>query len=128
MPLTNKSSRSEYNRRYYLENSGKNRQRRKVGPTPNQDLSGKHRVDVNALLDKQHGKCALCSAELNGSFHVDHDHGCCPGVRSCGACVRGILCQSCNFMEGWLSKAMRLGLVTAASGPLAEYMSRRVRP
>jgi hypothetical protein len=32
----------------------------------------------------------------NGGFHVDHDHACCPGTRSCGKCIRGMLCNRCN--------------------------------
>lgn len=31
---------------------------------------------------------------------VDHDHACCPGDRSCGKCIRGLLCVSCNFVLG----------------------------
>jgi len=30
------------------------------------------------------------------SLHVDHDHNCCNGVKSCGKCVRGIICNRCN--------------------------------
>lgn len=31
---------------------------------------------------------------------IDHDHKCCPGHRSCGSCVRGIVCRSCNLLYG----------------------------
>lgn len=45
--------------------------------------------------------CAVC-----GSFEglsVDHDHKCCPQkTRSCGKCVRGVLCRKCNWAEGLL--------------------------
>lgn len=52
----------------------------------------------NALLAAQDGRCASCGTdEPNGNgWHVDHDHACCPGERSCGECIRGILCGNCN--------------------------------
>lgn len=49
--------------------------------------------------------CRICSATDSGvkdrDFHIDHDHACCPERgRSCGKCVRGILCYGCNVGLG----------------------------
>lgn len=57
-----------------------------------------------AILSRQDGCCAIChSAEpggRTGRWMVDHDHKCCPGVKSCGRCVRGLLCVRCNLGLG----------------------------
>lgn len=54
------------------------------------------------ILECQGGVCAICSclpsSERNhgkSKLSVDHDHSCCPG-KSCGKCVRGLLCNYCN--------------------------------
>lgn len=55
-------------------------------------------AEYNAILMRQ-GGCAICHKspiEDKRAFHVDHDHNCCSGVKTCGKCVRGILCHSCN--------------------------------
>lgn len=36
--------------------------------------------------------------------NVDHNHSCCPGRKSCGKCVRGILCRRCNRVLGLLNE------------------------
>lgn len=58
-----------------------------------------------ALLDAQGGACAICRVATptdirTDRFHVDHDHRCCPGKRSCGNCNRGLLCHACNTALG----------------------------
>jgi hypothetical protein len=57
------------------------------------------RESYEAMLQNQDNKCPICGVELNedARVQVDHDHGCCPGARkTCGACVRGIICGLCN--------------------------------
>lgn len=49
------------------------------------------------------GGCLICGSQLPrgvGRWHVDHDHACCSGHYSCGACVRGVLCSPCNMGLG----------------------------
>lgn len=58
------------------------------------------------LVSQQGGGCGICGVSEADSSHplvVDHDHGCCPGARSCGRCVRGILCRACNVGIGLLN-------------------------
>ena len=55
------------------------------------------------LLESQGGRCAICNSDEpggRGRWHVDHDHSCCDRPRSCGECVRGLLCARCNPMIG----------------------------
>lgn len=56
--------------------------------------------DFEAILAAQDGGCAICGSPEPGGrwaqWSVDHDHACCSGIKSCGECVRGILCYMCN--------------------------------
>lgn len=51
------------------------------------------------MLAEQGGGCAICGEQCptGRMLAVDHDHRCCPDyVKTCGKCVRGLLCVSCN--------------------------------
>jgi len=72
--------------------------------------------DYERMYREQDGKCGICRKPGRGAtkpvkgqdphrLAVDHDRRCCSGDRSCGRCVRGLLCSSCNaklgFYELW---------------------------
>lgn len=55
--------------------------------------------------------CDVCGERLrrNGSGgkhqgQVDHDHACCPSSKSCGNCVRAIVCNLCNSTAGAIER------------------------
>ena len=64
----------------------------------------------NAMAAKQGGGCAVCGQSPRGTglnqkrLHVDHDHSCCSGKKkTCGRCLRGLLCSNCNIAMGLLN-------------------------
>lgn len=96
----NREHRAEYMRAYYaankdriLANAAVSRLTSEYGLSPER---------LEEILVAQDGCCYLCGEPLdleakgNGKFHIDHDHSCCRGRKSCGSCVRGLACKKCN--------------------------------
>lgn len=67
------------------------------------------REQLEKMYQKQKGKCKICKAKLSRlKICVDHDHKCCPGSRSCGQCVRGLLCRNCNNGIAFLQESIKV--------------------
>lgn len=62
------------------------------------------------MLEAQHGVCAICFQVDNKGkrLSVDHDHRCCPQTKSCGKCVRGLLCHKCNMAIAFLHDNIKI--------------------
>ena len=56
-----------------------------------------------AMLEMQGNGCAICRTQEPGGhgWCIDHDHACCDTPsKSCGKCVRAVLCTRCNSALG----------------------------
>lgn len=79
--------------------------------------------DYDRMFNQQNGVCGICSYKPKEyeDLCIDHDHKCCPLTKgyhkSCGKCVRGLLCHGCN---------MRLGQMESEFFTKSlEYLSRK---
>jgi hypothetical protein len=63
------------------------------------------------MIAAQMGSCAMCHEPFVAGqlIHVDHDHTCCQKkLESCGECVRGLLCHTCNIALGHIERRLAL--------------------
>jgi hypothetical protein len=109
-------------------------QRASTRITENAYRHGISAQELLALVDQQGSRCAICTADLVDdarSWHVDHDHSCCPNTsgdrgrnrkRGCGLCIRGILCANCNVGIGMFNDS------PVALRAAAAYLERFTSP
>jgi hypothetical protein len=74
----------------------------------------------DGLLAAQGNACGMCRAPFGEDqpVFIDHDHACCPAERtSCGQCVRGLLCLSCNTALGHIERKYDLARAYLDSPP-----------
>lgn len=99
----------EKNRSWYASNPGKNaeyarrwaqKNRARVRESHLLRTYGLTQEDYDHMLESQGGVCAICKRTSTRNLAVDHDRSCCSGDKSCGKCVRALLCPRCNTCLG----------------------------
>jgi Recombination endonuclease VII len=74
------------------------------------------------LLAIQEHACAMCREPFadGQQVFIDHDHACCPDrKRTCGNCVRGLLCLRCNTGLGYVERMQTLAQAYLDAPPAA---------
>lgn len=92
--ISERKRRKEYSRRVY--DPAKNREEKLVR------YFKMTQTDYDKMFSEQGNACLICKSKTSGKkgFAIDHDRNCCPGIKTCGNCVRGILCSYCNVGLG----------------------------
>lgn len=111
-PEKEKANHRERSRRYRerhpdrVRASGRAYEEKNRGAIRDRQLRKAYNITLEqyrAMLDDQRGVCLICGLpDENKNLAVDHDHNCCPGRKSCGKCIRGLLCSKCNQAIGLL--------------------------
>ncbi len=72
------------------------------------------------MLEAQGFACAMGGEpfEDGDQICIDHDHGCCEDEKqSCGGCLRGLLCVSCNTALGIIERKYAIARAYLDSRP-----------
>ena len=77
----------------------------------NYEYKKKYKIDLdiyNKVLEEQNGVCYICKGTWSKVLVVDHDHDCCSEEKTCGNCLRALLCGSCNAGLGWFKHDIKI--------------------
>lgn len=109
-PEPKRAAMREYNQQNAERLNETKRAARKADPERHraQDLKKNFKItlaDYYAKLEAQCGVCAICGCLPDdkrnyprNNLAVDHDHQCCDvNGKSCGECIRSLLCMGCNM-------------------------------
>ena len=99
---TCKKCHTAYVTKYYNDRPDKKAEKNRMNTFYKPNYIAHHLTEeqYNKMLNLYNGKCHSCKDRA--ATNIDHDHSCCSGQRSCGKCVRGILCSQCNTALGLL--------------------------
>ena len=119
MTATNMANRREYNRLHGHRESPESR--KKSNRKYRIASYGLTHEQFDRLLAAQQHACGMCHEpfEEGQLVHVDHDHACCRKKnRSCGKCIRGLLCHTCNIALGHIERRYAMARAYLDSPPV----------
>lgn len=97
--------------------------------TRHNNLHTRHRITENkwnSIWEYQKGLCRMCNESLIDDLRVsvDHNRNCCDKDTSCGNCIRGLVHQQCNVIEGYVKALQeKLGVVPLFYTNVQSYQS-----
>lgn len=98
----NKEKELSRNAKYHRDNKEKIARRRR---------NTRHGITQEWFDEKvksQDNRCAICKKEFVDTPHIDHNHKCCPKLRSCDKCRRDLLCTTCNVLVGMAQESVEV--------------------
>jgi len=119
MTATNMANRREYNRLHGHRESAESR--KKSNRKYRISSYGLTQEQFDRLLDAQQHTCGMCHEQFEEGqlIHVGHDHACCRAKnRSCGECIRGLLCHICNIALGHIERRYAMARAYLDSPPV----------
>ena len=118
MTATNMANRRDYNRLHGHRESPESR--KKSNRKYRISSYGLTQEQFDRLLAVQWHACGMCHGPFREGqlIYVDHDHACCRGKnRSCGKCIRGLLCHTCNIALGHIERRYEMARAYLDSPP-----------
>ena len=119
MSAMNMANRREYDRVHGNRESPESR--KKSNRKYRISCYGLTQKQFDGLLAAQQHACGMCHEpfEEGQLVHVDHDHACCRKKnRSCGKCIRGLLCHTCNIALGHIERRYEMARAYLDSPPV----------
>jgi hypothetical protein len=104
---------------YKRRAKGKPMDDRKDGPQKYIKIKQYYKLTKEQYDEMAKNGCYICASKE--FLHVDHDHACCLGKKTCGKCIRGIVCASCNQNLGQLEKGT-IALVNELKPKMYQYL------
>ena len=101
----------EYSKSHYAQNTQYYKDKAKKNRKPIWEQHGLTTMEWQTLWNNCGGKCQICGEDATV---IDHDHNCCSGPKSCGKCVRGLLCGNCNSVIGFAKDSSDILIKAAA--------------